>query len=80
VEKIRNQRTLMMRSHEEPPAPALARLKNAADDVLKATSLSELLGMEGAAAALYFQHFSGMIKTGAAEDDELPGLEPSRPA
>ncbi len=73
--KIRNQRTLLMRLHEEAPAPALARLKQASQDVLAAGSIPELLGMEGAAAALYFQHFSGMIKTSAPEDDELPGLE-----
>ena len=73
--KIRNQRTLLMRLHEEAPAPVLLRLKQAAQDVLAARSIQELLGMEGAAAALYFQHFSGMIKTSPPEDDELPGLE-----
>jgi len=79
--KIRNQRTLLMRLHTEAPAPVLLRLKQAAQDVLAARSVPELLGMEGAAAALYFQHFSGMIKTSAAEDDLLPGLEDAgRPA
>jgi CRISPR-associated protein Cas1 len=75
--KIRNQRTLLMRLHVEPPAPVLLRLKQAAQDVLAARSLDELLGMEGAAAALYLQHFSGMIKVGSGtdDDDELPGLE-----
>jgi CRISPR-associated protein Cas1 len=74
--KIRNQRTLLMRLHVEAPTPALLRLKQAAQDVLAARSLAELLGMEGAAAALYFQHFGGMIKIESeADDDELPGLE-----
>ncbi len=73
--KIKNHRTLLMRSHLEPPAPALARLKQAAQDVLAARDLPELLGMEGAAAAVYFQHFGGMLKSGTAEDDALPGLE-----
>ena len=73
--KIRNQRTLLMRLHVEAPAPVLARLKQAAHDVLRASNLAELLGMEGAAAALYFQHFSGMIKVESGEIDELPGLE-----
>ncbi len=78
--KIRNQRTLLMRLHGEPPAPALARLKQASLDVMGAASLQELLGMEGAAAALYFQHFSGMIKVDSGEADELPGLEdPDKP-
>ena len=60
--KIRNQRTLLMRNHVEPPDAALLRLKQAAKDVFGARSASELLGMEGAAAAVYFSHFGGMIK------------------
>ena len=62
--KIRNQRTLLMRNHVEPPDVALRRLKQAAQDVFGARSAGELLGMEGAAAAVYFAHFGGMIKTG----------------
>ncbi len=68
--KIRNQRTLLMRNHLEPPAEAVGKLKRAAADALNARSLEQLLGIEGAAASLYFQHFSGMIK---AEDD-LPAM------
>src|SRR5882724_8003187 len=60
--KIRNHRTMIMRNHLEPPQPALMRLKRGADDALAAGSLEELLGIEGAAASQYFQHFSGMIK------------------
>ena len=78
--KIRNHRTLLMRGHVEAPAPVLARLKQASQDVLGAADLPTLLGMEGAAAALYFQHFSGMIKV-EADTDELPGLEtPDKPS
>lgn len=74
--KIRNHRTLLMRLHVEPPAAVLARLKQASQDALGARSLETLLGIEGAAAALYLQHFAGMIKVGAADDDdEIPGLE-----
>lgn len=72
--KIRNHRTLLMRNHVEPPAPAIARLKHAANDALEADSIASLLGIEGAAASLYFQNFSGMIK---GDDDHLPGLEPA---
>ncbi len=62
--KIWNQRTLLMRNHAEPPAPVLARLKQASrHDCGTAKSRAELLGMEGAAAALYFQHFGGMLKS-----------------
>ena len=64
--KIRNQRTLLMRNHSEPPDAALLRLKQAAKDIFQARSASKLLGMEGAAAAVYFAHFGGMIKTGSS--------------
>jgi CRISPR-associated protein Cas1 len=74
--KIRNQRTLLMRLHVEPPKEALVRLKEISSRTCMARSLGELLGMEGAAAALYFQHFAGMIKVGAQDvEDEIPGLE-----
>ena len=76
--KIRNQRTLFMRNHVEPPPVALRALRNAASAALVATDHASLLGIEGAAALVYFQNFSGMIKGRAdADDDELPGLEDS---
>jgi len=71
--KIRNQRTLLMRNHLEPPEAIIGKLKRASEDALAAASLEELLGIEGAAASQYFQQFNGMIK--AEEEDELPGLE-----
>ncbi|MEX2580847.1 MAG: CRISPR-associated endonuclease Cas1 [Verrucomicrobiales bacterium] len=68
--KIRNQRTLLRRNHVEPDEAALKRLKRAADaDTARAASLAELLGIEGAAAHVYFQRFSGMLKAG---DDDSP--------
>ena len=70
--KIRNHRTLLMRNHLEPPEPIILKLKRASEDALNAVSIEELLGIEGAAASQYFQHFSGMVKV---EDDDLPGLE-----
>ena len=63
--KIRNHRTMLMRNHVEPPESVILKLKRAAEDALEATSIEELLGIEGAAASLYFQNFNGMIK---AED------------
>lgn len=69
--KIRNHRTLLMRNHTQPPPETLLRLKRAADDALTAPSLPSLLGIEGAAAAEYFAHLSGMLKN---SDHELPGL------
>ena len=69
--KIRNHRTLLMRNHLEPPEAIIGKLKRASEDALVATSIEELLGIEGAAASQYFQQFSGMVKI----EDDLPGLE-----
>jgi CRISPR-associated protein Cas1 len=73
IGKIRNQRTMLMRNHLEPPPPILAKLKNSAHTARDAQTLEELLGIEGAAASFYFQQFSGMIKV----EDELAVAEPS---
>ncbi len=69
--KIRNQRVFLMRNHVEPPKPALARLRELAHHAAAATSIESLLGFEGAAAALYFENFSGLIKTAAPNADGL---------
>jgi CRISP-associated protein Cas1 len=74
--KIRNQRTLLMRLHESPPAPAIARLKYLAESTARAESLPGLLGTEGAAAADYFGEFNGMLKAG---DDIDMGNGPPPP-
>jgi CRISPR-associated protein Cas1 len=60
--KIRNQRTMLQRNHVEPPRSALTFLKNMQQDAEHASALDELLGIEGSAARVYFQHFAGMIK------------------
>ncbi len=60
--KIRNQRTMLMRNHVELPDAVSLRLQQAQSDVERAESLSSLLGIEGAAAALYFEHFGGMVR------------------
>lgn len=78
--KIRNHRTMLMRLHLQPPAAAILQLKEIAARTVDARGLDELLGMEGAAAAAYFQQFSGMIKVGASDpDDQIPGLEDTQP-
>lgn len=74
--KIRNQRTLLMRNHLEPPEAALGKLKRAAEDALAADSPATLLGIEGAAANLYFEQFGGMIKIA----DELAKTGEGAPA
>lgn len=76
--KIRNQRVMLMRNHVEPPAQALKRLRGATkNDCPAAAGRQSLLGIEGAAAALYFKHFDGMLKAkddGEAENHEEGAL------
>src|SRR5882724_7397102 len=76
IGKIRNQRTMLMRNHLEPPQPILAKLKNSAGTAVAAQSIEELLGIEGAAASFYFGQFNGMIKV----EDELALSEPATTA
>lgn len=71
--KIRNQRTLLQRNHVEPPPVVVKRLRALARDVLAASSLEQLLGLEGTAARFYFQHFDGMLK--CEGDETLPSLD-----
>lgn len=68
--KIRNQRKMIMRNHSAAPMLAMERLKYAAQSALEATSIGELLGIEGSAALVYFENFSGMIKLGESSADE----------
>lgn len=60
--KIRNQRTMLLRNHLEPPENCLRGMKEMAARAEEAVSLQELLGIEGNAARLYFAEFPGMIK------------------
>lgn len=60
--KIRNQRTMILRNHIEPPKAALRDMKTLAGRAEEAQSLEELLGIEGSAARIYFGEFAGMLK------------------
>jgi CRISP-associated protein Cas1 len=60
--KIRNQRVMMMRNHEEPSKLVLEQMREMAERAEGAVSLAELLGIEGNGARLYFGAFAGMIK------------------
>jgi CRISPR-associated protein Cas1 len=73
--KIHNHRVLFMRNHSEPPERVKLRLGQAREDALATHSLEELLGVEGAAAAVYFQQFTGLIRD-QEEDDMLEGIAP----
>jgi CRISPR-associated protein Cas1 len=59
----------------EPPERTKLRLGQAREDALATRSLEELLGVEGAAASVYFAQFGGMIRE-QVDDDFLEGLAP----
>jgi CRISP-associated protein Cas1 len=62
--KIQNCRTLLRRNWrgEDKPERLVDELKQDADEALRARSLSQLLGIEGVAAARYFGSFGQLIK------------------
>ena len=72
VGKIRNQRTMLLRNHVEPPRWELRQLKRLMGSAKSAGSLEELLGIEGLAARIYFSLFGGMLK----RDGEWDGTSP----
>lgn len=65
--KIHNQRVLLMRNGNasEETLKTLARLRNSCQEQ---PSLASLRGVEGAAASLYFENFSSMLKSGMSFD------------
>lgn len=73
--KIHNQRVLYMRNHVEPAEHTRLRLGRAREDALAAASTGELLGIEGAAAALYFRHFSGLLRAREPYEDAGEGAD-----
>ena len=62
--KVQNCRTLLRRNSPEPPRPALRDLNDLRKRVAQADGAPTLLGLEGNAARVYFQHFAGMLKAG----------------
>jgi len=74
--KIRNQRTMLQRNHVEPPKEALVHMKCMQQDAEQADCAEQLLGIEGNAARVYFQNFSGMIKVGRDDGSEISSDEP----
>lgn len=67
--KILNSRTLLRRNWRAGATPddALKAMQRFAVRASRVSSLAELLGVEGAAAAMYFSHFTGMIKRDTEE-------------
>ena len=74
--KIVNQRTLLMRNHDGALPPRVADdLADQADQTGRAASLDSIRGHEGQAAALYFDHFAGMVKSDVAAEFHAHGRQ-----
>lgn len=67
--KVSNQRTLLRRNARSDVDAALGQLKQIMLKIPRATSVQELLGLEGAAARSYFGSFASMLR----EELALPG-------
>lgn len=63
--KIQNQR-VFLRRNGKPEETDLVRLKELAADVDRASDLSELMGVEGEAARIYFRRFDTMLRVDAS--------------
>jgi CRISP-associated protein Cas1 len=70
--KIHNQRVMLMRNGEAPE-PTLRRLAELRDLTGQAGDLDTLRGIEGTAAALYFEQFATMLSKRAAVDFDFTG-------
>jgi CRISPR-associated protein Cas1 len=60
--KVRNARTLLRRQAKLRPAAALDQLAKLAKQALATRELDSLLGIEGTAARIYFEHFPKLIR------------------
>ena len=69
VAKLRNSRVILRRNHPEMPRSALDEIRRLTDGARAAELPATLLGLEGAAARVYFAHFGAMLNT------ETPGFD-----
>ncbi|HVV49233.1 MAG TPA: CRISPR-associated endonuclease Cas1 [Polyangia bacterium] len=65
--KIANSRTLLRRNGEGVPDRAIAMLRELCGSAEACTSAASLLGIEGTAARVYFEHFARMLKQEAKD-------------
>ena len=63
IAKLRNSRVMLRRNHPDPPEHALKEIMRLSRNARKADSLSTLLGIEGAAASVYFSNFGDMLRS-----------------
>jgi CRISPR-associated protein Cas1 len=75
VAKIANQRRLLMRNHADLPGRIAEALAEQSRRAANAVGLESLRGHEGQAAALYFEHFAGMIKSDLAAEFDAHGRQ-----
>ena len=67
--KIRNSRVMLRRNHAQASTATLEELKRLTAKVAAADSFATLLGIEGAAARVYFANFDGMLISGISAFD-----------
>ena len=77
--KIHNQRVILMRNGAAPDS-VLRQLAALRDSCMQQTSLLSLRGVEGSAAALYFAHFTTMLKTNIGFDFQGRNRRPPKDA
>ena len=63
IAKIRNSRVMLRRNHPDPPEHALKEMMRLARNARNADSLQTLLGIEGAAASVYFASFGHLLRS-----------------
>ena len=63
IAKVRNSRVMLRRNHPDPPEHALKEMMRLARNARNAESLQTLLGIEGAAASVYFANFGDMLRS-----------------
>ena len=63
VAKLRNSRVMLRRNHTDSPQAALQEIDRLCKSAMSADSLQTLLGIEGAAARVYFANFASLIKS-----------------
>lgn len=71
-DKIQNSRTLLRRNSNVDAEAAMNELKQMEDRSLNANAFDSLLGIEGNAGRIYFQHFATMIKNKDSADETPP--------
>ena len=63
IAKLRNSRVMLRRNHPDAPEQALKEIMRLSRNARKVDSLQTLLGIEGAAASVYFANFGAMIRS-----------------